>query len=120
MNLIHEGRHYGQPLHLHKYLWVSHSHDVVSHNCETGGDMRPVSHESYVVAPPSPSPAAPEMRQLARKWELFVTGTDVDLSDMSPIIRDAWIRSKQAGVDPALPRASWQEIPNDPEDLREE
>jgi transcriptional regulator of acetoin/glycerol metabolism len=60
------------------------------------------------------------MRRLARKWELFVTGTDVDLSDISPIIRNAWIRSKQAGVDPALARASWQEIPHDPETLREE
>ena len=82
--------------------------------------MRLVSKESYVVAPPSLSPTAPEMRRIARKWELFVTGADVDLSDISPIIREAWIRSKQAGVDPALPQAPWQEVPNDPEVLREE
>ncbi len=82
--------------------------------------MRLVSKESYVVVPPPPSPTAPEMRRIARKWELFVTGADVDLSDVPPIIREAWIRSKQAGVDPALPRAPWQEIPNDPEVLREE
>lgn len=82
--------------------------------------MRLVSKGSYVIAPPSPSPTAPEMRQLARKWELFVTGAEVDLSGVPPVIRDAWIRSKQAGVDPALPHAPWQQIPNDPEVLREE
>ena len=81
--------------------------------------MRLVSKGSYVVVPPL-SPTAPEMRRIARKWELFVTGAEVDLSDVPPVIRDAWIRSKQAGVDPALPHAPWQQIPNDLESLREE
>jgi len=27
------------------------------------------------------------MRQIARKWELFVSGAEVDLTDLSPVIR---------------------------------
>jgi transcriptional regulator of acetoin/glycerol metabolism len=53
------------------------------------------------------------MRMLARKWEQFVTGKDVDLGDLSPLIRDAWVRSRQQGVDPALPYAPQEEISAD-------
>src|SRR5437899_6625358 len=77
------------------------------------GDMEPVSKANYEFISPPPSPTSPEMRQIARKWELFVTGADVDLSDISPIIREAWIRSKQAGVDPTLPHAPWQAMPDE-------
>jgi sigma-54 dependent transcriptional regulator, acetoin dehydrogenase operon transcriptional activator AcoR len=69
---------------------------------------------------PASSPTSLEMRQIARKWELFVSGAEVDLTDLSPVIREAWIRSKKAGVDPALPHAPLQEIPSDPEILRQE
>ena len=54
---------------------------------------------------PAWSPTSLEMRQIAQKWELFVSGTEVDLTDLSPVIREAWVRSKKAGVDPALPHA---------------
>ena len=66
------------------------------------------------------SPTSLEMRQIARKWELFVSGAEVDLTDLSPVIREAWIRSREAGIDPALPHAPLQEIPSDPEILRQE
>lgn len=82
--------------------------------------MRPTFKSSSVIVSPPLSPTSAEMRQIARKWELFVNGTEVDLSEVPPIIRDAWIRSQQAGVDPNLPHAPWHEIPNDPEILRQE
>src|SRR2546428_2225736 len=69
---------------------------------------------------PASSPTSLEMRRIARKWELFVSGAEVDLSDLSPVIREAWIRSKKAGVDPALAHAPLQEIPSDPEILRQQ
>lgn len=54
------------------------------------------------------SPTAPQMRRIAQVWERFVTGqSEVDLSVLSPVIRRAWERSKQAGVDPALPHAPY-------------
>lgn len=73
-----------------------------------------------MVVPPFRLPTSAEMRQIARKWELFVTGVEVDLSDVPPIIREAWIRSKQAGVDPGLSQAPWHEISNDPATLHAE
>lgn len=73
-----------------------------------------------MVTPPLRSPTSTEMRQVARKWELFVTGTEVDLHDVPPLIRDAWIRSKQAGVDPSLSQAPWHEMPTDPAVLHAE
>ncbi|MGH7964340.1 MAG: sigma-54-dependent Fis family transcriptional regulator, partial [Candidatus Binatia bacterium] len=82
--------------------------------------MRHIAKRNPRSVPPASSPTSPEMRQIARKWEYFVSGIEVDLSDIPPIIREAWIRSKQVGVDPALPYAPWHEIPNDPEILREE
>ena len=72
-----------------------------------------------LVSPPS-SPDAPEMRKIARTWELFVAGENVDLSDLSPVIREAWVRSKHAGVDPALPEAPYTVAPTDLEVLQEE
>jgi transcriptional regulator of acetoin/glycerol metabolism len=55
------------------------------------------------------APHTPEMRKIAQLWERFVTGhSEVDLSALSPVIRNAWDRSKQAGVDPALPRAPYR------------
>lgn len=60
------------------------------------------------------------MRQIARKWELFVSGVEVDLRDIPVIIREAWLRSQRAGVNPALPAAPWHEIPHDPALLKEE
>ena len=50
------------------------------------------------------------MRQLRRLWEQFVSGSEVDLRHLPPIIREAWIRSRNAGIDPALPCASLEEI----------
>ena len=82
--------------------------------------MKPISKASHGFVSPPSSPTSPEMRQIARKWELFVTGADVDLGDISPIIRDAWIRSKQAGVDPTLPQAPWEEMSHEIELLRED
>ena len=66
------------------------------------------------------SPTSLEMRQIARKWESFVSGGEVDLTNLSPVIREAWIRSKKAGIDPAMPHAPLHEIPSDPEILRQE
>ncbi|HJY82436.1 MAG TPA: sigma 54-interacting transcriptional regulator [Candidatus Binatia bacterium] len=82
--------------------------------------MKPIAKASYGLVSPPSSPTSPEMRQIARKWELFVTGADVDLGDISPIIRDAWIRSKQAGVDPTLSQAPWEEMSHEIELLRED
>lgn len=72
------------------------------------------------VSPPSLLPNSPEIQKIARKWELFVTGKEVDLSDVPPVVRQGWMRSRQARVDPALPHAPWGEVPTDPEMLREE
>jgi len=77
------------------------------------------THHPTLSLSPS-SPRSPEMLRLDRKWELFVSGREVDLSDISPVIREAWIRSKQAGVDPAMSRAPYTEVPAGPELLREE
>lgn len=57
------------------------------------------------------SPASTGMRQMRQLWERFVGGSEVDLHQLPPIIREAWIRSKNAGIDPALPYASLEEIP---------
>ena len=56
------------------------------------------------------SPTSTGMRQLRRLWEQFVSGSEVDLRHLPPIIREAWIRSRNAGIDPALPCASLEEI----------
>lgn len=61
-----------------------------------------------------------DRRQIARKWERFVAGQEVDLSDVPPFTREAWVRSKKAGIDPAISRAPWEELPSDPEILRAE
>jgi transcriptional regulator of acetoin/glycerol metabolism len=50
------------------------------------------------------------MRQIRHLWEQFVSGSEVDLRDLPPIIREAWIRSRNAGIDPALPCAPLEEI----------
>ena len=51
------------------------------------------------------------MRQMRQLWERFVNGCEVDLHHLPPIIREAWIRSRNAGIDPALPYAPLDEIP---------
>lgn len=44
-------------------------------------------------------------RQKAEKaWELFVSGDTQGLENVSPVIRDSWLRSKALGVDPFLTR----------------
>jgi sigma-54 dependent transcriptional regulator, acetoin dehydrogenase operon transcriptional activator AcoR len=53
------------------------------------------------------------MRQMRQLWERFVSGCEVDLHHLPPIIREAWIRSRNAGIDPALPYAPLEEIPKD-------
>jgi len=65
-------------------------------------------------------PTAITVRKIARAWELFVTGNETSLSDVPPLIRDAWLRSKSAGVDPALPSAPRVDTPTDLATLREE
>jgi len=72
------------------------------------------------IALPSASPRSPEMRHLAHKWEGFVAGKDIDLSDVPVITREAWLRAKQAGIDPATPHAPLGEMPTDPAQLQEE
>jgi transcriptional regulator of acetoin/glycerol metabolism len=52
------------------------------------------------------------MRQLRHLWEQFVSGSEVDLRHLPPIIREAWIRSRNAGIDPAVPCAPLEEIPS--------
>jgi transcriptional regulator of acetoin/glycerol metabolism len=57
------------------------------------------------------SPTSTGMRQMRQLWERFVNGSEVDLHHLPPIIREAWIRSRNAGIDPALPYAPLDEIP---------
>ena len=52
------------------------------------------------------------MRQIRHLWEQFVSGSEVDLGHLPPIIREAWIRSRNAGIDPALPCAPLEETPS--------
>jgi hypothetical protein len=49
-----------------------------------------------------------------------VSGTEVDLHRLPAIIREAWIRSRNAGIDPALPYAPLDEIHKGPEASRDE
>ena len=58
------------------------------------------------------SPTSTGMRQLRHLWEQFVSGSEVDLRHLPPMIREAWIRSRNAGIDPALPCAPLEEIPS--------
>lgn len=54
-------------------------------------------------------------RRVVRKaWELFVTGDNRYLEKVRPDIRESWLRSRQAGVDPAM-----RQLPNvlKPEEL---
>jgi hypothetical protein len=60
------------------------------------------------------------MRQMRELWERFVSGTEVDLHRLPAIIREAWIRSRNAGIDPALPYAPLDEIHEVPVVSREE
>jgi transcriptional regulator of acetoin/glycerol metabolism len=60
------------------------------------------------------------MRQMRQLWERFVGGNDVDLHRLPAIIREAWIRSRNAGIDPALPYAPLDEVHKSPEASPEE
>lgn len=43
-------------------------------------------------------------REIRKAWELFVSGDDSYLEKVRPEIRESWLRSRQAGVTPALRR----------------
>jgi len=73
----------------------------------------------FVFAPPVSSDSQ-EMRNIAQQWERFVSGQAADLSILPSTVRDAWIRSKEKGIDPALARAPHDELPPDPEMFHEE
>ena len=52
------------------------------------------------------------MRQIRHLWEQFISGSEVDLRHLPPHIRDAWIRSRNVGIDPELACAPLEEVSN--------
>jgi transcriptional regulator of acetoin/glycerol metabolism len=64
---------------------------------------------SSVASAGSPAFTLPdqnEVRDIARAWEVFMTGQDKGLDKVRPVIRESWQRCQRLGVDPYL-----QEIP---------
>lgn len=47
-------------------------------------------------------PLSADSKAVQKAWELFVSGDDRYLEQVHPDIRESWLRSRQAGVDPAM------------------